>query len=199
MYTSHLGKYIFTHDRNIGCNGNATISLYQTTNVIQFVFPDIGTGIEMVFQNYLNACQWSITTSFSQSVHRYMYSLTTTKHGCQRIGYRQIIIIVRMEIKMLIGITLHHLAHELYTLQGIHNTQGIWKHEAFNVRLRQYVHHLIDIFHGIRHSITPIFQVEIHVHTMHVRIFHTLHDVFNMFLRCLLQLLLTMFERAFCQ
>ena len=80
MHPGHLREYAVAHDGLVGCDGNATILLYEPADVIEFVLVDVGACLELVFQNGLHTGQRCVATPLSQSVNRDMQALGATKH-----------------------------------------------------------------------------------------------------------------------
>ena len=82
-----------------------------------------------------------------------MNTLGTTEHRCQRVGYRQIVVVMGVEIEVDIGIALDHLAEILDALEGVHDTQGVGQHEAADATVAEGVHQLIDILERVLHAV----------------------------------------------
>ena len=59
-----------------------------------------------------------------------MYATYASPYGRQHIGYGQVIVVMGMEIEMQVGITGHHLAHELRGLGRREDAQGVGQHET---------------------------------------------------------------------
>ena len=126
-----------------------------------------------------------------------MQTFHPTEHGSQHIAHRQVIVIMCMEVEVLVWVVFLHLAHILDNLQRIQDTQGVGQHEPADTSILQTVHQLEYIVGRIFHSITPVFQIDIHGYVTFIGITHHLADVVDMFFRCFLQLVDTMFQRAF--
>ena len=199
MHTSHLGKHVIADDRLIRCYGNTTIALNHTRDVVQLVLADISAGIKLVLQNYLHTRQRCITTTLTQSVHRYVQTFGATQHSSQRIGYCQIVIVMGMEVEVRIGITLQHFAEVLDTLQRVHDTQGIGQHKASDTHIAQRIHQLVNVGGRLVHTVAPILQIQVNGNAFFVGITHLAMDILYVLVGCFLQLLGTMLQRAFGQ
>ena len=104
-----------------------------------------------------------------------------------------------VEVEVCIRIALDHLPEVLDTLQGIHNAQRIGQHKPPDTDVAEGVHHLIDIERRFLHAVRPVLEVEVHGHLLLPGVLHRRDNVLDMFFGCLLQLLLTMAQRAFRQ
>ena len=140
MYASHLCKHTFSHNRFVGRNCHTGIRFHYPTDIIQATFIDARNGMKMVLQDSLHTGQRSITSPLSQPVNGGMQSFHPTQYSCQHITYSQIIVIVRMKIKMKVWITLLHFTHEFDNLQGIENSQGVRKHETTDTAVAQTIY-----------------------------------------------------------
>ena len=85
MNTSHLSKYILTHNGLIGGHADATKALHHARQVVELTLNNAGLGMELILQNSLNRGQWGIATTLAQSVDGDMKTTGTTKHSCQRV------------------------------------------------------------------------------------------------------------------
>ena len=196
MHTSHLGEDIITDNRLVGRNGNTRISLHESADVVELVLMDIGLGIKLVLENHLNTRQGGIATSLPQPIHSDMQAFGTTEHRCKRVAHGKVIVVVGMEVEMQIRIALHHLAEILNHLKRVHNTQSIRQHKAFHFSGAQGIHHLIDVFGRVLHTVAPVLEIEIHRDTTRAGIEDSVDNVGNMLLGSLAQLLCAMLERA---
>ena len=194
MNACNLCKDILSHNRFIGRNHNTGIGLYHPTDIIQAAFVNIGHCIEMIFQNSLHTGKGCITGPFAKSVNRSMQSSDTAQHGSQHITYRQIIIIMRVKIKMGIRITLLHLPHIFYHLQRVQDSQCIGQHITSDACLLQAIHQLKHIFGRIFHSVTPVFQIYIHSDILFICVMYYVDNICDMFFGSLFQLLGAMFQ-----
>ena len=162
MHTSHLGEDIITDNRLVGRNGNTRITLHESADVVELVLMDIGLGIKLVLENHLNTRQGGIATSLPQPIHSDMQTLGTTEHRCKRVAHGKVVVVVGMEVEMQIRIALHHLAEILNHLKRVHNSQSIRQHKAFHFSGAQGIHHLIDVFGRVLHTVAPVLEIEIH-------------------------------------
>ena len=96
-------------------------------------------------------------------------------------------------------IALHHLPHIFDDLQRIQHTQCIRQHIPFDIRVHQCIHHLEDILRRIFHPVTPVFQVNVHLHILLIGIIHYANNILDMFFRGLSQLTCAMLQRTFAQ
>ena len=80
------------------------------------------------------------------------------------IGHGQVIVIMRMEIKMYHGIALHHTATVLLSGIGVENSQRIGQHHALYRHRSQGIHQVKDIFGRAFHSVAPVLQINVHLH-----------------------------------
>ena len=140
MYASHLCKHTLSHNGLVGRNRHTGIRFHYPTDIIQATFIDARNGMKMVLQDSLHTGKRSITCPFSQSVDGGMQSFHPTQYSCQHITYSQIIVIVRMKIKMKVRITLLHFTHEFDNLQGIENSQSIRKHKTTDTAVAQTIY-----------------------------------------------------------
>ena len=69
MHASHLGEDVITHHRCIRSHGDATVSFYQSGDIVQPVLLDVGLCLKHILQNHLNTRQWCVTTAFAQTIH----------------------------------------------------------------------------------------------------------------------------------
>ena len=162
MHASHLGEDVIAHHRCIRSHGDAAVSFYQSGDIVQSVFLDIGLCPEHILQNHLNTRQWCIAAALAQAIHGNMKTLGTTQYGSQRVAHRQIVVVVGMEVEVRVWITANHLSHVLHTLQWVQDTQSIRKQEALDRQLHQLVHHREEIVTAVAHTARPVLQVEIH-------------------------------------
>ena len=197
MHSCYLCKYILTDNRLIGRNYNTRIRFYYPADIVQATFINIGYSIEMIFQNSLNTRKRCITRPFAQSVYSSVKSFNATQHSSQHVAHSQIIIIVRMEVKMCIRIPFLHLPHILYHLQRIQDSQCIGQHIAFDTRFLQAIHQLKHIVGRILHSIAPVFQIYVHVDILLVSIVYYVDDIRDVLFRSFFKLLRTMLQRTF--
>ena len=102
-----------------------------------------------------------------------------------------------MEVEMGIGISFHHFAHELHTLQGVHDAERVREQEALNPGLGEHVEHLVDVVRRVLHSVAPILKIQINVHTLLKRVVNSMLDIREMLVYGLVKLVCTMLERPF--
>ena len=54
MNAGHLGKHVIADDGLVRCHHDTTVALNKARNIVQLIFANVGSGIELVFQNNLN-------------------------------------------------------------------------------------------------------------------------------------------------
>ena len=150
--------------------------------------------MKLIFQYGLYTGKRSISTSFTQSINSHMQPFCTTKHSSQRITYCQIVIVVRMKVKVSIRIAFYHLPEKLNHLKRIKHSQRIRQHKSLYTCIYESIHYLIHIVRRILHSIAPVFQVKIYVNTPFFCIFQRILYIIYVLFRSLMQLVCTMFQ-----
>ena len=199
MDTSHLGEDIVADDGLIGGDGDTTVTLHKARDVVELVFVDVRLGMELILEDHLYTRQRSITTAFAKSIDGDVQPLGTAEDSCQRVGHRQVVVVVGMEVEVGIGITLDHLTEVFDALQGVHDTERVGQHEATDATVAEGIHELIDIEGRVFHAVRPVFEVEIDGESLLTGIVYLTEDILDMGLGRLLQLFLTMAQRAFRQ
>lgn len=131
----------------------------------------------MILQNGLYTGQRSVSGPFTQSVQCGMKAFHPTKYRCQYITYSQIIIIVRMEIEVQFRITFPHLPHIFDDLQRVQDTECIRQHETLDTTLPQSVNQAEHIFRRILDTVTPVFQIDIYIHSPTMGITDNFQDI----------------------
>ena len=132
MDASHLRKHILANDRLIRCYGDAAEALHHPREIIELTLYQIRLGMKLVLQDGLHGSHRCVAASLTQPVHGDMQSFCATQHGSQRIAYRQVVVVVGMEVEMNSRIAFDHLAEILDDLQRIHHAQCIRQHETLN-------------------------------------------------------------------
>ena len=183
VYPCHLCKDVLSHNRFIGRYHDSRIGFNHPADIIQTTLVYIGHSIKMIFQDCLHTCERGISRTLAQSVYRCVQPFNAAQHCCQYIAYRQIIVIVRMEIEMGLRITFFHLPHIFYHLQRIQDTQCIRQHKTLDTRIFQSIHQLEYVFGRILYAVTPVFQIDIDGYILLVSIAHHIDDLRQMFLR----------------
>ena len=194
MNPSHLGKDIITDDGLIGGNGDTTIALHQTGDVVELALVDIGLRMELILQDHLHTRERRITTTLAKTIDGDVESFRTTERCCQRIADGQVVVVVGVEVEVGIGIALEHLAEVLDTLQGIHDAQRIGQHKTTDADVAKHIHRLIYILRRVLHTIRPVLEVEVHDQPLATGVFHLTTDILHMLLGRLAQLFPTMPE-----
>ena len=192
MHSRYLRKDIVAHDRLVGRDGDATVFLYQTSDVVEFVFMDIGERLELVLENHLHTGQRGIAAPLSQAVDSDVHTLGPAEHGSEGVRHCQVVVVVCMEIEMHVGIAFPHLPEELDDLQWVGDAQCVGKHEPQDIGLDEPVHKMVDIIRRVGHAAAPVLQIEIHPHLSAVGIVERPQDIIDMLLWCLVKLLLAM-------
>ena len=128
------------YDWLVGCNGNTAIAFDHATDSVELILTDVGTSVELVFQDDLDTRQWGIATALTQPIDRHMEAAGATIYGSQRVRNGQVVVVVGMEVEVGIRIALHHLAHIVDNLQRVHDTQRVGEHEAAYACVNQRIH-----------------------------------------------------------
>ena len=84
--------------------------------------------------------------------------------GFERIGGREIVIVVGMEVETDSRITFHHLPAELARLGRIQDAQRVGQHDPLDGRVLQGVDEIEHIFRRVDHPVGPVLQVDIDLH-----------------------------------
>jgi len=135
-----------------------------------------------------------VAGAFTQSVHGDMHTLHPSFDGFKDVGDSQVIVVVRMEVKMQGWIAFNHFAAEPSCLIGIEYAQCIGKHEAPDRFIFQPIHHPEHILFGITHAIGPVLEVEIDRQPHALCRGNGFSHVCQVFLHRLAQLIGTMFQ-----
>ena len=186
MNAGYLCKYIIADHRFVGWDTNTRIGFDHFAYRVDFFFFQIGCYLCMVVQNSKDTCQWSISSTFSQSVHSDVDAFNTGFYCFKHVGNSQIVIVMCMKIEMKVGIASYHFFAKQTGFVWIENSQSVGKHEAFNVFVFQRIHHEKNIILRIAHSIRPVFEVDIYSNAHIAGICQYLLYIGNMFLRCFL-------------
>ena len=85
-----------------------------------------------------------------------------------------------VEVEVIAGIALHHLAHVLHTLQGVHDAERVGEHVSVDGFVAKSIEQLVDIVNGIAHARAPILKIEVHIETHRMSIADGFTKVGNM-------------------
>ena len=194
VHARHLGEDVLADNGLVRGNDNAAIRLDDAADIVQAALIDARHGLEMVFQDGLHGGQRGIAGPLSQPVDGGVQSPAPAQDGSQDVGDGQVIIVVRVEVEVRIGIPLHHLAHILDDLQGIEYAQ-----RAADRTAAEGIHQLVHIVGRFLHAAAPVLQVKVRLQALRLGIVHHAKDVGNVLVRRLLQLVTAMLQRAFAQ
>ena len=128
-----------------------------------------------------------------------MYTPDTSQDCGKDISNRQVVIIMRMEIKAQARIALQHLPATTESPHWIQDAQRIGQHEMADRLILQGIHKLEDILRRVLYAIRPILQIKIYLHLAGSRLTDHRLDILDMGLGSLTQLLRHMLIRAFAQ
>ena len=109
MDTGTLRKNVFPDNRFVRRDMNAGESFHQTAGVINPLFLERRPYSQLVFQHGKYTAKRSIPGTFSQSVQRGMKSFYTGTDSGVNIRYRQIVVVMSMEIELQVRITRNHI------------------------------------------------------------------------------------------
>ena len=157
MYAGHLREDVIADDGLVGSHGYAAVAFHHTADGVEFVLNDAGAGVELVLQNNLDARQRRIAAALTQPVDRHVESTCTAIDSGQRVRHRQIVVVVSVEVEVYIGVSLHHLAHVVDDLQGVHDAQRVGQHKTANIVVNKSIHQLEDIRRRVLHAVRPVF------------------------------------------
>ena len=113
MDAGTLREDMFTDDRTVRSDMDAGIGLNQAACGIDLLFPHAGLTVQMVFYHGDHTAERCISRPFAQAVDRGVDTVYSCPDCRIDIGYRQVVIVVGMEIKMKPGIMFEHLFAEL--------------------------------------------------------------------------------------
>src|SRR5690349_18362173 len=85
----------------------------------------------MIIQYSNGTCQRCISCTFAHTVDSKMQAVRACFHAFKYIGGAQVIIVVRMKIEMLPGISLHDLCYKTANLRGSQYAKCVGQHNPF--------------------------------------------------------------------
>ena len=199
MHACHLCEDVLSGDRLIGWYGYSAVALHQSGDLIEAAFVYGGVCLELVLQYRLNTGQRRISGTLTQSIHTGMYSPGTTQHGGQHIADGQVIVIVRMEVKMEMGEMLYHLPHVADKVKWIQYAKGVGQHEPLYAVSLQGLYQCKHILGAVLHAVAPVLQIYVDRETLLRSIFHGADDILSVLLHGLLQLSFAMLPGTLAQ
>ena len=190
--TSHLREDILSDNRFIGWNGNTRQALHHRGHLAEILFIDMRLHVSVILQNGLHGRKGRIACPFAKTVHSGMHTSASCQNGSHHIAGRQVVVVVRMKIKLQVGITAGHLTHECGCQLRIEDAQRVGQHETLHTTILQRIHKAKHIVRAVLHAVRPILQIEVHANAQLLGIADALLDVRHMLLQRLLQLVLAM-------
>jgi len=117
----------------------------------------------------------------------------------ENVCYRQVVIVVRMEIETQFRIAGGHLDTEVIRFLRVQDAQRIGQHKPFDRFLTERIDHLVNVLRRMAHAVGPVFQVQVDIDTHLPGIGNYLFYIVEMFFRCFAELFGHMLIRAFTQ
>ena len=125
MNASHLCEDGTAGDGLVGWNSDTAIALHHVCHFVQFLLVDMCACVEMILQNGLNRGQRRIAGTLAESVDGCVKAACTAQYGSEDIRYGQVVVVVGVEVKMNVGIALHHASHVADEVQRIEYAEGV--------------------------------------------------------------------------
>ena len=194
--TGRLGEDILAHNRGIGGACDTGIAFDHARQRVDALFAYLEVGLHQVVEHGHHRREGGIAGTFAQSVDRDVHSACSGFDGSRHIRHSQVVVVVGMEVEMELGPELHHLTDEEARGLGVEDAQRVGQQEPVDGQIHEMVNHAPHIVRRVLHAVAPVLEIEVDIESLlngHVNI---VADVFPMFLRRLVELVLTMAQAA---
>ncbi|OAV73381.1 hypothetical protein Barb7_02966 [Bacteroidales bacterium Barb7] len=180
MDTSALGEHIFADNGFVRRNVYAGIGFNKAADAVNPILAQGRFRTRLIFEHGENAAERCIPRAFPQPVYCCMNPADTGADGGKHVPYRQIIVVMRMEIKADVRVMFRHLPTKGKCIVGIQNTQRVGQHKPLDRQVAQTVNECEHIIRRIFHPVRPVFKVNINRNFHSVSRFHHFADVSEM-------------------
>jgi len=182
MDAAGLRKDILPDNRLVGRNPDSGERFHQFTDAGNLLLINPERQFQMVFQNSNHTGNRCIPCPLTQTVNRGMYPLYAGTNRSKGVGYREIVVVVRVKVEMQRRIAICHSLAESKRLIGRKYPQRIGKHKPKKGFVLQCIEYIVHIVGRSNHSIAPVFQIDVGLHPLFCHMQQCTPDVGNVLL-----------------
>ena len=148
--------------------------------------------MHLVFKHHMDARQRCIATALAKTIDSDMEAGSTGLNSHKGVANSHIVVVMSMELKLAVRVAVGHSLDILIGVVRVEDTECVREQIAEDALILETIHHLPDIIAAIAHTLRPVLQIEVDVHTLRMGIGNDILDVSNMLLRGFLQLVFAM-------
>jgi hypothetical protein len=119
------GEDVVADNRLVGGDPYAGVALHDLADAVELALIHIGAELQLVVDQGDDAGDGCVPGPFSQSVDSDVNPLHSRLHRLEDVGHRQVVVVMRMEVEMEVGIPADHLLAEGAGLPGVEDAERV--------------------------------------------------------------------------